>query len=135
MSKKDKDSPKTEDKSTKFKSGESGNPAGRPVGSTNKKKSMNLEEIQSYLSENTKFAMDVVLEIMVEEGASATTRLKAAIEWMSSDLKVRETIRKIIMDEYEFKTNGQIEAANKMQEKTATKENTPTVSLVAIKRA
>ena len=83
---------KQETKDTKFQKGKSGNPAGRPPNSKNK--SMSLAQIQDALSKGDSFAMNTVLDVMASEDTTASTRLRAALEWLGFDLKVREAIRK-----------------------------------------
>lgn len=131
MEKKKKDKvKKNKKKDTKFKAGKSGNPAGRPPNSRNK--AMSLAQIQDALSKGDSFAMNTVLEVMASEDTTASTRLRAALEWLGFDLKVREAIRKRAMDEYEFKKVGELAAEEEAEAEEEIGEIVPMVSNKAI---
>lgn len=70
-------------KKTQFKPGQSGNPRGRPSGTTKTARQLGADKLKKLLRALEPYADESILvaaEIMHDEDAPAATRLKAAVE-------------------------------------------------------
>ena len=100
--------------------GTSGNPNGRPKGATSK--ALTDNQLSKKLAEGTSAALTEVMTQMTSEDVTAEARLKAAVKWIDTDLKMRQQLHTVARDLQKLDGKGGVEL-----------DVAPVVSLTAIK--
>ncbi len=121
---------------TRYKKGQSGNLNGAPRGP---RKGMTTQQRATALSKGSKKAMDTILALMDDKNSNV--KIKAAVTWVTEDIKFRE----LLMKEIEHKMKMKHQEVELKQKKLALKEagqttedpeqednSTPVISLKAI---
>ena len=89
--------------------------------------------MQKHLSSGNLAALATVSEVISNQDVAPNVRLKAALEWLAFDLKVRDAIEKKVLSDME-KEAPTVAKQKREADKQGEKEDeaTPVVSLVAV---
>ena len=117
----------------KYPRGFSGNKAGRPHGATSKK--LTEKEMVANFAKGSKQAMDAIKAQFMEEGLS-TSKLKAAVFWLTQEQVVISSVLKNIEQELKneklrLELNGSTPKGGQSTEKPV--HTTPVISIASIK--